>query len=319
MLSAERDVMPNGTLTPAFRRTWSSRAKALMAALALVGVVAACSSDDDDAEEDAATETTDSSTETEGTDVGDVDPDTDGDGEIDDAEAEAAAEAAEAAAAELASVQEAAAATEAELATTQEQLATAEEAVAVANVELEAATEENAALTAEVETQAAAAAEAQGLIDAFLAFLPATVSSDIVGPTVAQYNFDPIGAYTMRLTEAYCAALPICGTQRPEVRADIIQGPNGLQLQVPGLLTTGLFAIEGSLFGVTATDQIVPGCDGELRRTQVATTIFADGVVINPDGTRTLSGLGASLLVTGDASGSCGPGDVFYSVDLIRL
>ncbi len=191
--------------------------------------------------------------------------------------------------------------------------------MAAATVNLEAANTANAELTTELEAQAAAAAEAQATIDAFLAFLPATVSSDIVGPTVAQYNFDPIGAYTMKLTEAYCAALSVCGTARPDVRADIIQGPNGLQLQVPGLLTTGLFAIEGSLFGVTATDQIVPGCDGQLRRTQVATTIFADGVIINPDGTRTLSGLGASLLVTGDASGSCGPGDVFYSVDLIRL
>ena len=76
--------------------------------------------------------------------------------------------------------------------------------------------------------------------------------------------------------------------------------------------------VEGSLIGVTATHQIVPGCDGELRRSQVATAIFADGVIINADGTRTMSGLGASLLVTGDASGSCGPGDVFFSVDLIR-
>jgi len=123
----------------------------------------------------------------------------------------------------------------------------------------------------------------------------------------------------MRLTEAYCAALPTCGTARANVRADIIQGPDGLQLQVPGLLTTGLYAVEGSLFGVTATDQIVAGCDGEIRRSQVATTIFADGVVVNDDGRRRLSGLGASLLVTADASGSCGPGDVFFSVDLTPL
>ena len=87
---------------------------------------------------------------------------------------------------------------------------------------------------------------------------------------------------------------------------------------MPGLLTTGLFAVEGSRIGLTATDQIVPGCGGELRRTQVATTVFADGVIINADGTRTMSGLGASLLVTGDAFGSCGPGDAFFSVDLNR-
>ena len=52
----------------------------------------------------------------------------------------------------------------------------------------------------------------------------------------------------------------------PEVRADIIQGPNGLQLQVPGVLTTGLFAVEGSLFGVTASDLIIPNCEGATPR-----------------------------------------------------
>jgi hypothetical protein len=122
-----------------------------------------------------------------------------------------------------------------------------------------------------------------------------------------------IGAYTLTLTEAFCDALPTCGTQRPAVRADIIQGPNGLELQVPNVFTTGLFMIEGSLFGVTDSNQIVAACpDGTPVNSQVSTTIFADGITIDEDGTQTLSGLGASVLVAANPAGSCGPGNVFF-------
>ena len=98
------------------------------------------------------------------------------------------------------------------------------------------------------------------------------------------------------------------------MRADIIQGPNGLELQVPNVFTTGLFMIEGSLFGVTDSNQIVPACpDGTPVNSQVSTTIFADGITIDEDGTQTLSGLGASVLVAADPAGDCGPGNVFFN------
>ena len=121
----------------------------------------------------------------------------------------------------------------------------------------------------------------------------------------------------MHLTEAFCDGLPTCGQPRPDVRADIIQGPNGLELQVPNVFTTGLFMVEGSLFGVTDSDLIVGPCaDGTPTNSQVSTTIFANGIVVDADGTQTLAGLGASLFVAVNPAGSCGAGNIFFAATL---
>jgi hypothetical protein len=120
----------------------------------------------------------------------------------------------------------------------------------------------------------------------------------------------------MSLTEAFCASLPTCGQPRPIVRADIIQGANGLELRVPTVLTAGLFALEGSLFAVTGSDLIVPPCNGTPRTAQVSVTLFEDGLSIASDGSRELTGLGASLMVHAPATDACEEGDVFFSATL---
>lgn len=135
--------------------------------------------------------------------------------------------------------------------------------------------------------------------------------------TASLEEFDLIGAYTMKLTEAYCAGLPQCGRSgQNDIRADIIQGSNGLELKIPSVLTAGLFAINGSLFAVTDSDQIVDPCGATTRLARVSTTIFADGISIAADGTRTLTGLGASLLVSAGAVEGCEEGVVFYAASL---
>jgi len=155
-------------------------------------------------------------------------------------------------------------------------------------------------------------ADLQAQVDAVAANFPVTVPASL-----EPFTDNLVGGYNMTLTEAFCDGIASCGQQRPQVHADIIQGPNGLQLQVPNVFTTGLFMVEGSLFGVTDSDLIVGPCaDGTPTNSQVSTTIFANGVTIDTDGSQTLSGLGASLFVAVNPAGSCGAGNIFFSATL---
>jgi hypothetical protein len=256
----------------------------------MVLALGACSGDDDD--DDAAT-----ATEDEG--------DGGGDGTADDGDTAADDEGGGDAAALQVSLDEANATIDEQQAEIDElnvQIETGQEAAVEVQAQL-------AAETARADDAEAQLAELQAQVDAFTAEFPVTITASL-----EPYAESLIGAYDLTLTEAFCAALPTCGTQRPAVRADIIQGPNGLELQVPNVFTTGLFMIEGSLFGVTDSNQIVPACpDGTPVNSQVSTTIFADGITIDEDGTQTLSGLGASVLVAANPAGECGPGNVFFN------
>jgi hypothetical protein len=175
----------------------------------------------------------------------------------------------------------------------------------------------DAQATADSETARADQAESdladlQAQVDAVAANFPVTVPASL-----EPFTDDLVGGYDMTLTEAFCDGLPTCGQQRPAVHADIIQGPNGLQLQVPNVFTTGLFMVEGSLFGVTDSDLIVGPCaDGTPTNSQVSTTIFANGISIDTDGSQTLTGLGASVFVAVNPAGSCGAGNIFFAATL---
>lgn len=159
------------------------------------------------------------------------------------------------------------------------------------------------------ETTVNSTAELEAQLEALEAMFPIEVDASID-------DFDLVGGYTMSLTEAYCDGFDTCGTRNPDFHADIIQGQNGLELQIPNVATTGLFDVEGSLFGVTNSDQFVEPCGATPRDARVSTTIFADGVTIDIDGTRTLSGLGASLLVEAAETPECGEGVVFFAAQL---
>jgi hypothetical protein len=209
-------------------------------------------------------------------------------------------------------------------------LETAQADLADANATIADQEQQISDLTAEVDTANQTAATAQALaqtetaradkaesdlsdlqtqVDDFEATFPVTIPASL-----EPFTDSLVGAYTLKLTEAFCDGLATCGAARPDVRADIIQGPNGLQLQIPNVFTTGLFMVTGSLFGVTDSNLIVPPCaDGTETNSQVSTTIFADGVTIDTDGTQTLSGLGASVFVAVNPAGSCGAGNVFFA------
>jgi len=194
---------------------------------------------------------------------------------------------------------------EAQISDLNTQIATAKDAATTVQSQL-------AAETARADKAESDLAALQAQVDAVAANFPVTVPASL-----EPFTDDLVGGYDMTLTEAFCDGIPTCGQQRPQVHADIIQGPNGLQLQVPNVFTTGLFMVEGSLFGVTDSDLIVGPCaDGTPTNSQVSTTIFANGITVDTDGTETLSGLGASLFVAVNPAGSCGAGNIFFAATL---
>ena len=148
-----------------------------------------------------------------------------------------------------------------------------------------------AAPTGTEESSTSVDAEAQ--LAALQAMFPIPVDASL-------QDFDIIGAYDMTLQQAYCDGLPDCDSTEPDVHADIIQGENGLELQIPNVLTAGLFSINGSLFAVTDSDQLANPCGS-----------------IAADGTQTLTGLGASLLVEVDETDDCGEGVIFFAAQLV--
>jgi hypothetical protein len=219
------------------------------------------------------------------------------------------------------------------LATAQSDLAKAQADLATANATIADQTTQISNLNAKLDTGQAAATDVQGKlsaqtqradkaeadlaalqaqVDAVAAKFPVTVSSSL-----EPFADNLVGGYNMTLTEAFCDGVATCGQPRPDVHADIIQGPNGLQLQIPNVFTTGLFMIHGSLFGVTDSDLIVGPCaDGTATNSQVSTTIFANGITVASDGTQTLAGLGASVFVAVHPAGSCGAGNIFFAATL---
>jgi hypothetical protein len=172
-----------------------------------------------------------------------------------------------------------------------------------------APTTSDAATEADLAAANARADQAETQLAQMQAMFPITVNV-----AIADYNV--IGGYTMTLTQAYCDGLPDCGVQRPAVHADIIQGPQGLQLQVPTVLTAGLFKTNGSLFAVTDSDLIAQPCGQTPRNSRVSITMFAGGLTVAADGTQKLTGLAASLLVEVNPVANCGEGVIFFAATL---
>ena len=130
------------------------------------------------------------------------------------------------------------------------------------------------ALNDEVDEQTQRADDAEETLAAVAEQFPLLVTASLE-------DFDIRGAYTMTLTEAYCDGLDTCGANRPDIRVDIVDGSNGLELKIPNVLTAGLFAINGSLFAVTDSDLILEPCGATQRVWRVSTTIFADGGIMH--------------------------------------
>lgn len=260
------------------RRTGRLVALGLVAALTL----AACSGDDD-----AADDATDESTE----DAGGADDEALAESEAALAEAEAALAAAEA---------------EVEAATERAEEAEARATEAEAEVE-----EVTSTFEALVASETIRADTAEGQIQEFTDLFPIEVESTLEG-----IELDQEGVWNLTWQLAY-SDNSLTGQIPATTQATFARSPEGLRVQVPGVLDAGLFSIDGSLYAITDSDALAPCADGTPRPARVTMTVYADDIRIDQDGTRSVTGLEGAITIDSLASGAC-DGLAFYGVQMTR-
>lgn len=189
--------------------------------------------------------------------------------------------------------------------------ATAEvEAIAADLATAEATNEE---LTSEkaAETERADAAEEQ--LQSIEELFPFEVES-----TLAGIELELAGTYSIKWAEAYCDTFATCGTLPSVTEATFVRTADDfLRVQVAGILDAGLFAIDGSLYGITDSFTALPACpDGTERRARITITAYSDNVVIQQDLSRDVVRLGSSITIDAPDLPGCPGGLVFYGAEL---
>ena len=191
------------------------------------------------------------------------------------------------------------AAVEEELAAAEEELTAAQDELALAQVQLEAT-------TARADTAEARVAEIEEIAGQF----PISLDSSLIPD-------DMPGTYRISFTEAYCEGFPNCGSSRPATTATIYFTPERfLRIGVDGVLDAGLFALDGSLYGITDSVTAIPPCGDVQRRARITITLYAGSISVLEDGTRVVNDLNASLTVDAPAEEGCPSGLVFFASDL---
>jgi len=208
------------------------------------------------------------------------------------------------------------AAAEAEVARLTEELdSTTAEAAAAADAAA-AAADEAAAANEELSTQLAAeterADEAEGTLEGIASLFPVTIDSSLDNSVIA-------GTWNIRYDEVYCDTFAFCGTTPRVGQATIATTPEQfLRLDIPGILSAGLFSVSGSLYGITDSTQLVAPCENGPRIARLTVTLYADGVTLAVDGTRTVREMAASITVASPNEDGCPGGLVFYGAQLTR-
>lgn len=207
-----------------------------------------------------------------------------------------------------------------------EQVETAEAEIARLTTELEAATSAADAaasardealaaqeeLSAAVETESARADDAEATLAGLAALFPVTIDSSLDNSVIA-------GTWNIDYSEVYCDTYAFCGTPPRVGQATIATTPEEfLRLDIPGILSAGLFSVRGSLYGITDSTQLVAPCDNGPRIARLTVTLYADGVTVSDDGTRTVEEMAASITVASPDEPGCPGGLVFYGAQLTR-
>jgi type II secretory pathway pseudopilin PulG len=229
----------------------------------------------------------------------------------DDDEAEAA----------LAAANDRAAAAEAERDDLADQLEAVEEgesaAIAEATAELETARADLAQSTADLEAVTTRAEEAEARI----AEIEEIAGQFPIGLDSSLIPDDMPGTYSIEFEEAYCdPGFVLCGTVPSQNVAEIYFDDNEfLRIRVDGVLDAGLFALEGSLYGITDTIGAVSSCSATDRRARITMTMFAGSVSVLEDGTRVVNDISASINLDAPPDGEGCPGGVqFFSSTLTK-
>ena len=126
---------------------------------------------------------------------------------------------------------------------------------------------------------------------------------------------DMPGSYEITYQEAYCDGFSTCGTLPTVSEATVYTTSEGfLRVEVDGILDAGLFALDGSLYGITDSLTALPACGGADTRARVTITMYAGAISVADDGTRTVNDVNASITIDAPSNGpDCPSGLVFYA------
>ena len=128
---------------------------------------------------------------------------------------------------------------------------------------------------------------------------------------------DVVGTYLVDSTMVYCDGLGACGTVPVVKELTIRATSNGhLVVQMKNGPTAGVSTVDGVVYAVFDSTDVVPACNGAPRVARVALAIFGQGVSVAKDGTGRIVGLGSSMTVTAAATAACPAGMAIYSGQL---
>jgi hypothetical protein len=188
-----------------------------------------------------------------------------------------------------------------------EEVAELAAALAAADEELAAARVEVEELTERAETAETRVAEIEEIAGQF----PIALDSSLIPD-------DMPGNYRITFQEAYCDGFSTCGSPPAATTATVYFTPERfLRIGVTGILDAGLFALEGSLYGITDSFTALPPCGETQRRARITLTTYAGSIAVQEDGTRVVNDLNASITIDAPAEGpDCPSGLVFYASKL---
>jgi len=191
------------------------------------------------------------------------------------------------------------------------QLAESEDVVATVTAERDEAVAASDQLT----TDLAAETERADAAEAVLEELQAIAGQFPIGLDSSLIPDDMPGTYTITYQEAYCDGFSTCGTLPSVNQARVYFDSNQfLRIEVPGILDAGLFALEGSLYGITDSLTALPPCGGADTLARVTITMYAGAISVADDATRTVSDVQASITIDASQNGpDCPSGLVFYA------
>lgn len=162
-----------------------------------------------------------------------------------------------------------------------------------------------AALATEQDRVAAAVTDR----DALAALFPMKFTGSLTDVTL-------VGKYSTQLTQVYCSGLASCGTARSSSDFAIRRTTEGfLRIDGLGFDDVGLFQADGALHAVAGSTTALATCDGSPRTASVTMTMFPSRYEVAATGARNVAGITGVLTVQAPAVGNCAATLAFYSAD----
>lgn len=157
----------------------------------------------------------------------------------------------------------------------------------------------------------AAVEELQGQLAEIVDTFPITIAPDL-GAT------DTAGNYATSIRQVVCEGLPQCGSPPAIDNAVLARDPNGtLRLVAGNTLDVPLAAVDGAMFGIAESHDLVQPCNGVARDARVSVALYAAEGQLQFDGQLDLTDLDGSIVVEVFAD-ECGSGFSWYHTKLTR-